>query len=187
VLANFDGQMQVIINGNPDVSAYDPENGKLLWSAPGLSGDVAPSVAVNSKLVYAVTDYAALIAIKPENGSQPVWQDNSYTPDVSSPVANDDILVLTTSAGDVACYDAMKGDTLWTRYLVNTFYASPIICDGKLWMLDRTGKMHIAEAAEKFKMIGSPDLGESSDCTPAFSEGMIIVRGRKHVYCISAK
>ena len=56
----FDGQSQVIINGNPNVSSYDPVTGAELWSQPGVSGDVAPSPAVNSRFVYAVTDYAKL-------------------------------------------------------------------------------------------------------------------------------
>jgi outer membrane protein assembly factor BamB len=175
-----------MINGNPDISAYDPLTGKLMWSVPGLTGDVAPSLAYNSKLVYAVTDYAKLMAVTPGKSAPPVWEDNAYTPDVSSPAANEDYLFLTTGNGDVACYDAIKGDTLWTRYLINSFYASPIICDEKVWMLDRSGMMHIAAADKNFKLLGTPSIGEVADCTPAFSEGSIFIRAKKNLYCISS-
>ena len=57
-----------------------------------MSGDVAPSVAVNSTMAYAVTDYVKLVAIKPGTGASIVWEDNTFTPDVSSPVANDKYL-----------------------------------------------------------------------------------------------
>ncbi len=185
VLASIDGQSQVIINGNPNVSSYDPVTGAELWSQPGVSGDVAPSLAVNSRFVYAVTDYAKLVAMKLGKTGSKLWEDNTFTPDVSSPVADNKFLFLTTGNGDAACYNAEKGDTLWSHSFNNPFYASPIICDGKLWMLDRKGIMHVAEASGKFKLLAESPLGENADSSPAFSEGMIYLRGKDNLYCIS--
>lgn len=186
VVAEFSGDPQVILNGNPAVSAYDPRNGKLLWAVDCMSGDVAPSVAVNSVMVYAVTDYAKLAAIKPGTGASIVWEDNTYTPEVSSPVATDEFLFIATGYGDVACYNARKGDTLWTHYFMEQFYASPIIAGDKVYLLDRSGKMNIFRASAKFEMIGESELGEPADCTPAFSEKNIYIRGKNNLYCISA-
>jgi outer membrane protein assembly factor BamB len=185
VLAVFDNQPQIIINGNPNVTAYDPITGKELWSLPGNSGDVVPSLAVNSKMVFAVTDYAKLLALKPGQNGSKIWADNSYTPDASSPVANEKYLFVSTGNGDVACYNAEKGDTLWTHYFENSFFSSPIICDNKVWMLDRSGNMHIVAADSKYKLIATSPLGENSDCTPAFSEKRIFLRGKVYLYCIS--
>jgi outer membrane protein assembly factor BamB len=185
VLAYFDGKPQVIINGNPKVSSYDPTNGKELWAVECLSGDVAPSVAVNSTMAFAVTDYAKLAAIKPGTGASIIWEDNAYTPDVSSPVANDEFLFVSTGNGDVACYNSSKGDTLWTHYFMDQFYASPIIADDMVYLLDRSGVMHIIKVQSKFKLISDASLGEAADCTPAFSDKKIYIRGKKNLYCIS--
>jgi outer membrane protein assembly factor BamB len=185
VLAYFQGKPQLVLNGNPNVSGYDPVSGKELWSVECMSGDVAPSVAVNSTMVYAVTDYAKLAAIKPGTGASVAWEDNSYTPDVSSPVANDKFLFLSTGNGDVACYDAQKGDTLWTHYFQDQFYASPIIADDKVYLLDRSGVMHIVNAQAGFKIVSEAALGENTDCTPAFSDKKIFIRGKKNLYCIT--
>ena len=92
VLALLMENPRLLLNGNPNVSAYDPVNGKELWTLPGVSGDVAASLAVNSTMVYAVSDYSNLIALKPGKDGSAAWEDNSYTPDVSSPVANDNYL-----------------------------------------------------------------------------------------------
>lgn len=185
VLANFSGQPQVIINGNPYVSSYDVITGKELWSVECLSGDVAPSVAVNSTMTYAVTDYAKLAAIKGGTGASIVWEDNTFTPDVSSPVANDKYLFVSTGTGDVACYNAQKGDTLWTHYFDGQFYASPIIADEKVYLLDRSGVMHIVKAEDKFELVSESPLGERADCTPAFSDNRIYIRGKEFLYCIA--
>ncbi len=101
-----------------------------------MSGDVAPSVAVNSSMAFAVTDYSELAAIKPGTGASIVWKDNTYTPDISSPVATDDYLFIVTGYGDVACYNSEKGDTLWTHYFSDQFYASPMIADEMVYLLE---------------------------------------------------
>jgi outer membrane protein assembly factor BamB len=185
VLSNFSGQPTVIINGNPNVTGYDPVTGKELWTVECMSGDVAPSVAANSSHVFAVTDYAKLAAIKPVPVPSIVWEDNTFTPDVSSPVANEEYLFLSTGNGDVACYNQEKGDTLWTHYFSDQFYASPVIADNSLYLLDRSGVMHIVQAGDSFKLIGEAPLGESTDCTPAFSDKKIYIRTLKTLYCIS--
>jgi outer membrane protein assembly factor BamB len=185
VLAYFDGNPQVIINGNPKVSSYDPSTGKELWAVECMSGDVAPSVAVNSTMTYAVTDYAKLAAIKPGTGASIVWEDNTYTPDVSSPVATDNFLFVATGNGDVACYNSLKGDTLWTHYFMDQFYASPITADDMVYLIDRSGVMHIVKVQSKYQLVSESALGEATDCTPAFSDKKIYIRGKKTLYCIS--
>jgi len=185
VLAYFDGKPQLIINGNPNVTGYDPITGKELWAVECMSGDVAPSVAVNSTMVYAVTDYAKLVAIKPSTSASIIWEDNTFTPDASSPVANDKFLFVATGTGDIACYNSAKGDTLWSHYFTDQFYASPIIADDMVYLLDRSGVMHIIKADSKFQLISEAALGEGADCTPAFSDKKIYIRGKKNLYCIS--
>jgi outer membrane protein assembly factor BamB len=185
VLAYFSGKSELVINGNPYVSGFEPSTGKALWEMECMSGDVAPSVAVNSSMAYAVTDYAKLVAIKPGTAVSVAWEDNTYTPDVSSPVANDEFLFVSTGNGDVACYNAMKGDTLWTHYFQDPFYASPIIADGMVYLLDRSGKMHVVKAESKFSLVAESQLGEATDCSPAFSDKKIYIRTKKNLYCIA--
>jgi len=186
VISTFNGEPQVIINGNPEVTAFNAVTGNELWSIEVLAGDVAPSLALNSKMVYAVTDYARLAAIKPGPGPSIVWEDNMFTSDVSSPVATENYLFIATGNGDVACYDAIAGDTLWTHYFMDQFYASPVIAEEKVYILDRSGVMHIVKAGPKFEIIAEPALGEPSDCTPAFSDKNIYLRSRNNIFCISA-
>jgi outer membrane protein assembly factor BamB len=174
-----------VINGNPNVTSYDVLTGKELWSVECMSGDVAPSLAVNTTMVYSVTDYAKLAAIRGGTGAAIIWEDNTFTPDVSSPVATDEFVFVATGSGDIACYNSEKGDTIWTNYFTDQFYASPIIADDLVYLLDRSGVMHIIKADSKFQLISEAALGERADCTPAFSDKRIYIRGKKNLYCIS--
>jgi outer membrane protein assembly factor BamB len=45
--------------------------------------------------------------------------------------------------------------------------------------------MHIIKAADKLGIVAEPSLGEKSDCTPAFSDKSIYIRGKENLYCIS--
>ncbi len=186
VIGTFNGEPQVIINGNPEVTAFNPVSGKELWSIEVLTGDVAPSLALNSNMVYAVTDYARLAAIKPGPGPTIVWADNMFTSDVSSPVATEDYLFIATGNGDMACYNSQAGDTIWTHYFMDQFYASPIVADEKVWLLDRSGVMHIVNAGPQYQLIAESPIGEPADCTPAFSDKNIYIRGRNNLFCISS-
>lgn len=185
VIGYFNNKAQVIISGNPNVTGFDAETGMELWSVECLSGDVAPSVAVNSTMVYAVTDYSNLAAIRPGPGASVIWEDYAFTPDVSSPVANDELLFLSTGNGDVACYYSERGDTAWTHWFRDQFYASPVLAEDKVYLLDRSGVMHIVSASPEFKVISESPVGEATDCTPAFSDGEIFIRSMENLYCIS--
>jgi outer membrane protein assembly factor BamB len=148
-------------------------------------GDVAPSPAINSSLVFSVTDYSDLVAIEP--GSVPLvkWKDNNFTPDIPSPVATDDFLFLITGYGDAVCYNAQTGDTLWTHYFGDQFYSSPMIADDMVWFMNRSGIMYIVKAGDSFELVSEALIGEVVECTPAFSDKSIYIRGRKNLYCIS--
>jgi hypothetical protein len=45
--------------------------------------------------------------------------------------------------------------------------------------------MHIIEAGPAFKLVSEAPLGETADCTPAFSDKKIYIRGNKNLYCIT--
>jgi hypothetical protein len=54
-----------------------------------------------------------------------------------------------------------------------------------VWLLDRTGKMHIVKEDGKLNIVAESSLGEKTDCTPAFSKKEIFIRGKENLYCIS--
>jgi len=184
VIARFNGIYQVILTSEPYVIAYDIDTGNELWSVQCMSGEVGPSVGVNSKYVFAVNEFAVLAAIKPGENASVVWQDNEYTPEVSSPVATDELVFLLTSWGAAACYDTETGELVWDHDFDYGFYASPVIAGDYVYMLDQAGVMHIVEVGREYNEVAESALGERAVCTPAFSEGNIFIRTEEYLYCI---
>jgi len=184
VLANFDGVPQVILISEPAVISYNIKTGEQLWSVNCLSGEVGASAGINSKYVFAANEYAKLVAIKPGRDAEVVWEDNEYLPEVSSPVANEELVFIATTFGSVAAYDANNGELVWDFDFDYGFYASPILVGDNVYLLDQAGVMQIFKASRSFSLVAESPLGEKSDCTPAFSENKIYIRGEENLYCI---
>ncbi len=172
---------EIIVNNLPYVAAFNAETGKEKWKVECLTGEIGTSPAYGGGMVFAANEYAKMVGIK---DGKIVWEGFDYLPDVSSPVAYKDMVFFTTSYGDLVCFNQNDGAMLWHHEFDNGFYGSPVIADGKLYCIDRTGTTVIVDAAREFKLIGQPALGEKSDCTPAFADGVIYIRGHKYLYCI---
>jgi outer membrane protein assembly factor BamB len=186
VIAIFNGIPQVILNADPFVAAYDPLTGKELWKIKTMSAEIGPSVAVNESMVFAANEFAKLVAIKVGKEPVIVWEDNQFLPEVSSPVATNELLFVATTYGAVACYNASKGELLWDHEFEYGFYSSPMLNGNLVYLLDISGVMHIFSAEKEFKLAAESPVGEKTVCTPAFSQGKIYIRGNENLYCISA-
>lgn len=184
VLAELNGNLQVITATSPKVYGNDFETGAELWALDCLGGEVGPSVAVYDGLVYAANEYYRLVAIRPGATPEIVWESDEYLPDCASPVAADGLLFIATSYGMFVCYDAKTGQKQWEHEYGQGFYGSPMIAEGKVYIMDRGGAMHIFKVDRAKTILGDPVIGEKSVVTPAFADGAIYLRGDKTLFCI---
>ncbi|MEI7724527.1 MAG: PQQ-binding-like beta-propeller repeat protein [Bacteroidota bacterium] len=184
VLVNTGKRMELILAADPMVASYNPADGKELWHMNCISGEVGPSVAYADGVVYSVNDFSKLSAITPGDAPTLLWEDSDYLSDIPSPLATPKYLFLVTSYGAAVCYDAKNGTKYWEQELETPTYASPMLADGKIYLLDKKGVMHILKPDQTYSVIGTSPLGEGSSCTPAFANGKIVIRGDKNLYCI---
>nr|NQU94225.1 PQQ-binding-like beta-propeller repeat protein [Bacteroidota bacterium] len=187
VVVNTGSRWEIILAADPCVDAYDPNTGEQLWRVDCIYGEVGPSIAYADGMVFALNEYANLAAIKLGDKPEVLWEDTEYLSDVPSPVATDEYLIVATSYGVVVCYDTKTGTKYWEQEFDNSIYASPVICDGKVYLIDKQGIMYIFEPGKDFNLIGEPNLGEKMVCTPAFTDGRIYLRGYDNLYCIGEK
>jgi len=170
--------------GCPGVTAYNPNNGDQLWRVECLSGEPGASACSANGVVYAASDLAKMVAINPVDGSV-LWECNDFLPEVASPVATKDNVYVATSYGVVASYDAHTGKLRVEHELGTGFYSSPIIADGKIYLINIDGKVHIFTADDEFRLLDSFDTSEETYATPAFTDGKIVVRTQKNIYCVT--
>lgn len=186
IIATVNNQPQLVLMGNPAITAYNPTSGEQLWRVECLTGEVGSSPCSANGVVFGASEYSKLVAINGADGSV-LWESTDYLPEVSSPVATKDNLYLATSYGVVAAFDAKTGELRKEHDLGVEFYSSPVIVGGKMYLFSNSGKMHIFSADNEFQLLDSFETGETTMSTPAFTDGKIVVRTESSIYCVAAK
>jgi len=185
-LIETESGLQLILNDEENVTAYDPNTGKMLWTVKCLGGEVAPSPAFNGKdLVFVANEYAQACALKLTGGTPEIlWEYDEYMPEISSPVAAETLFFIATSAGDMVCLDAVTSEVKWEQEFDEGFMSSPVLVGDRIYAIDLDGVVHIFAADIEYKEIGTIEMGEPVYATPAFMDGRIYIRGDENLYCI---
>ena len=186
IIAMVNNTPQLILVGNPGITSYNPNNGEQNWRVEAMSGEPAPSPAYANGIVFAGTEYATLIAINATDGSV-LWRNNEFLPEIASPVATKDFVFVATSYGVVASFNAQTGELIKEMELSTQFDASPIIVEGKIYLICTKGKVFIFSAKGDFTLVNSFETGEKTFATPAFTDRKIVIRTEKSVYCVMEK
>ena len=184
ILIDVEGKIEVVTTADPYVMGNDLQTGAEIWKVEALMGEVGASAAYGSGLVFSTNEYARLTAVEPKPNATFVWENDEYLSEASSPVCYNGLLYTATSYGVLACYDAKTGEKKFEKEFNNGFYSSPIVADGKIYLIDLRGVTHILQADATGTVIAEPQLGEGGFAVPAFEDGLIYIRGEEHLFCI---
>lgn len=190
VVVRAAGREQVITLAEPWVIAHDPATGGILWRVEGMDSDVAPSPILAGGLVLAVNSNYALLAIRPDGSgdvskTHVAWQSEENIPDICSPVSDGKRVYMLTTGGLLTCLNLADGKKLWEHEFEDeTFHSSLSLIGEKLYLLSTKGVAYFVAADEDFALLGTADLGEPTNCSPAFVNGSIYIRGIDNLYCV---
>jgi outer membrane protein assembly factor BamB len=187
-------RLEMIVMGANQLDAYDPATGKQLWYLPGLVGGrtiTGPTVA--GGMVYTTQGMRGpLLAVKlggeGELTRQAIaWKQEQGTPDSCSPVVWGNLAFVVSDNGVAKCFDAVTGHLQWEKRLGGDFKASPLAAEGRIYFLNREGLCTIVSAAPRFDKLSENKLDDETLASPAVSDGLLFVRGHKHLYCLEKK
>ena len=184
IIVYINNTPQLVLMGCPSITAYNPTNGEQLWRVESFMGEVCSSPCSANGIVFGASDHSKMVAINAADGSL-IWDSYDVLPEVASPVAYGENIFVATTYGVVASFNAQTGELRVEHELGQGFYSSPIIAEGKIFLFSNDGKMHIFTADNEFKLLDSFDTGEEVYATPAFTDGMLVVRTQKSIYCVS--
>jgi outer membrane protein assembly factor BamB len=162
---------EIIVSSQYRVYAYDPDSGKELWSCAGNLVEVTPTPVAGHGLLYCSSGRAGpTLAIRPGGtgdvtASRIVWQTPKGSPFVPSPLLYGDHLYLVNDMTSVAtCLDARSGAVLWQGRLGEarreSFSASPVGVDGKVFLTNDSGETFVLKAGNRFELLRVNQLGE---------------------------
>jgi outer membrane protein assembly factor BamB len=197
VLAPVNGSPQLLVAGAEALQGLDPGTGKLLWSCglgPGKRTGDTVSPVLGAGIVYCDSGRGGPgIAVDP-TGTGDVskthlrWTIKQVPEGFSSPVIVGKYLYRTHSPETLKCLDATTGKVVYSERLPGLSpRVSPVAtADGRIYYAS-AGKSYVVKAGPRLEILGTSDLGDGSDASPAVAGERLYLRGSRFLYCIGKK
>jgi outer membrane protein assembly factor BamB len=198
------GKTIVALNGYKHTGGYDFETGKEIWRMSG-GGDIQiPTPVVGKGLVYfnsahgrsspiiaVKTDAAGDITLKEGEtaNSGVAWsipRGGSY---MHTMLLYRNRLYNVNWNGTVNCLDPMTGEQIYTAKIgkAKSFIASPVASDGKIYIVDEEGIVHIIKDGDSFEQLAEIPLNDICLTAPAITDGMIFFRTQRYLIAVGKK
>lgn len=199
------GVEAILVWGAEHVTIHEAASGKLLWTCGNFNPEANklwPAIASP-----VVVDNAAVIAYGRNDRGIPrlhgielsgtgdvtktahLWNRDDIGTFVPSPVAYKGKVVIVGDQGEVECIEPSTGETVWKDSLPKhrtKYYASPLVAGDKLYAPREDGVVFVASiAGDKFELLAENDMGESVIGSPVPAGNQILIRGEKHLFCVS--
>lgn len=199
-------RVELVTNATKAIRAYDPLTGKELWRMTGNPEVTATTPIAAHDLIYICNSYRPnqpIYAIKQgaANGDISLktgettneyvaWsmqRGGSYMP---TPLVYGEHLYVCANHGVLTVYDAKTGARVYQQRIGDkggSYSASPIAADGKIYLASEDGDVFVVKAGAKYELLATNPIGEVMMATPAISDGMIFIRGQKHLFAIAER
>lgn len=194
---------ELITQATRFIRAYDPNTGKELWRLGPNSEITTPTPIIAHGLIFITNGYRApqpIYAVRPggsgdltlqgeaESSEFIAWSKKRGGPYTPTPVIYGDYLYVCNNQGVLTVYEAKTGKQVYQQRIGGTggaYSASPIAADGKVYFPSEDGDIFVVKAGPAYELLGKNPMGEVLMATPAVSEGVIFVRGIKHLFAIA--
>ncbi len=199
ILIKHKGREALVVWGAERLTAHDAADGKIIWSCSGFNPQkknfwvaVASAVIVDGIAVVPYGRGKHLTGVKLGGSGDVTKSHRLWTLDrigtfVPSPVGYQKKLYCVADRGAVTCLDPKTGKTLWKGQLPRhraSYYASPVIANGKLYATREDGMIFVADIRNGFKLLAENNLGERMIASPVPVDNHLLLRGEQHLYCI---
>ena len=194
------GDWQVVVNGWKHIGGYDAKTGRELWKLQG-GGDIpVPSpvyldgvVVITSahgqdRPIYAIRTNAAGVIAK--DSPAMAWSQDRAGNYMQTPLLQGGLGYFCLDNGALTVYQLATGERLYQRRLgggSSGFTSSPVAAGSQLYITDEEGHTYVLALGREYKVLAENDLGETVMATPAISDGVVYIRGGKHLFAIGAK
>jgi hypothetical protein len=194
------GRSELITNGTK-VRGYDPLTGKELWTLGPNSEITVATPVTGHGLAFVTAGYPPvrpIYAIRPgasgdislpsgqTSNAAIAWSNATEGTYIPTPLVYGDYLFTLNNNGVVSAYDARTGKSAFRGRVGSggAFSASLVAADGRLYVSNEDGEIHVVSATPGLASIAKNDMKEVIMATPAISDGLLFVRTLGHVYAI---
>jgi outer membrane protein assembly factor BamB len=193
VIAKVGDREELILSVPKKVKAFDPKSGKELWSCDGLTDLVYSSPVVSADgVVVAMSGYGGSALAVRAGGSGDVtkthrlWHHPRNPQRIGSCVIVGDHAYLVHEEGLASCYELKTGKDLWNRNrLMGQTWGSFVHAGDRLYVTGTSATTVVLKADPKLDELARNKLPDEVLASIAISDGDLLIRGYKFLWCIS--
>ena len=209
ILAVIDG-VRMLVGGNSDghIYGFNSRTGQRIWQFKMSLNALNCTPAIDGKYVYIShgednvdnQDFGRVQCIDATGTgditeTHSVWRVDGIKAGYSALLVHDGILYVVADTGNLFAFDAKTGDELWQFNLGTVGKGAPVWADGKLYVMEVNGHIHIlkpsrekCESLSKVKLLARVGKGDDEIyASPAISNGRIVLVTRDRTICIGSK
>lgn len=191
------GKTQVIVSATNLIRSYDLKTGDIVWQCSGQTRNVIPSPVAGFGMVFCTSGYrgSSLQAIELgrtgdlSDTDAVKWHVKEATPYVPSPLLyGDKLYVCSVNQPVISCYNAKTGEAYFLKERlpdINEIYVSAAGAAGRVYFIGRNGVTCVLKHSDKFEIIAVNTLNDKVDCSPAFVENEMYIKGKENLYCLA--
>ena len=189
------GEPVLVSLGSKATYGYDPLTGKELWRIEEPSSFSASTRPVTGHgLVFYPTGFntGQLLAVRLDGRgdvtrTHVAWRVTRGVPQKPSVLLMDDLLFMIGDGGIATCLEAKTGELVWKARVGETYSASPVSADGRIYFFSEDGKTTVIQARREFKVLAENHLDEGFMASPAIAGRAMFLRTRTHLYRIEER
>src|SRR5262245_59635400 len=184
---------QIVSVGAFNAAGYDPQNGREIWRVGYPEGfSNVPRPVYGDGLVFITTGFQqpVLMAVRPDGKgdvtkTQLAWTLARGAPLTPSPLVVGDEIYVVSDNGIASCLDARTGAVHWQARLGNSFSASPVAADGRIYFLDEDGRTTVITPGLSPERLAVNVLDGSTLASMAVASQSFFIRTATHLYRIA--
>jgi len=188
------GTTQLVSCAGDAIQGFDPKTGERIWTVYSQGEGVVPSFAWGDGLVFTASGFekTTLRAVRTGGkgdvtATHVAWEQRRGTPTQSSPLYVKPWLYTITEGGIAHCYKAESGEVVYAERVGGNFCASPVYAEGRIYFLSEAGETTVIAAGPEFKILSRNPLNERCQASLAVSQGRLLIRTAKNLYCLGNK
>ena len=190
--------VQLVIAGGDYITGHNPLNGQEIWRCGGLNENrddryraVCSPVVVGDKVLMSVRS-GPLVACR--GGGQGTvtsthlaWS-SPTAPDVPTPVSDGRLVYVLHDPGMFSCLELADGKARYVKERLPSgpYSASPLLADGRVYLLAEKGRTTVVAAGPEFRVLAENELGDGHALSSIAVAGReLFIRTGKYLFCIS--
>ncbi|HEX3046152.1 MAG TPA: PQQ-binding-like beta-propeller repeat protein, partial [Bacillota bacterium] len=203
LIATLNGQKQYLLFSTKNVMGVLPENGKVLWKYPWVTGsdvNAANPLVIGENQVFISSAYnhgCALLTISSDGQVTKEWQNKNIMAHFNTPILYQDFIYgmnnpgeSSSVVGDLVCLDPKTGNVLWKE--TGFGKGGVLMADGALFAVKKDGNLIMAKAsADSYQELGRIKLPLNSPArswaAPILADGKILIRDLEALVCYDLK